>query len=257
MQKQLSELVLLLLCLSDGIPYVATVACRSESNNTTVYFWHNVCKDMWSCWLMDCQLFCPSSVPSKGCLMHSSQITFKGNEDYILGKTLSLSLFLSAARFLMTRINSHYLPAEEKVTWKTRVGCLSALHLNLFFLLFSAVLTLSHLLSSFQTEGDGTVRNRYSIIRQTGQSLERSFANFYGLRFLLSAVNLPYCDLQWVYVPSSRNIRAPVCSCECVCACARTCVAYHDDSASPNLLLAQLVVEISHWYRFDSMMWNK
>lgn len=32
-----------------------------------------------------------------------------------------------------------------------------------------------------------------------------------GLQFLLSAVNLPYCDLRWVYVPSSRTIRAPVC----------------------------------------------
>lgn len=62
-------------------------------------------------------------------------------------------------------------------------------------------------------------------------NLECSFANFYGPRFLLSAVNLPYCDLQWVYVPSSRNIRAPVCVYTCVCVCVRAsvCVAYHDD----------------------------
>ncbi len=152
--------------------------------------------------------------------MRSSQRTFKGNEDSKLGRTLSLS----AASFLMARIHSHYLSAEEKVTWKTGVGCLSALKVNIFFSLFSAILTLSHLLSSFQTEEDRTVLNRDSVIRQTGQSLGCSFANFYGLRFLLSAVNLPYCDLQWVYVPSSRNIRAPVCVCVCVHVCVCACV---------------------------------
>lgn len=106
----------------------------------------------------------------------------------------------------MTKRNSHYLSAEEKVTWKMVVGCLSVLHLKILFLLLSAILTHSHLLSSFQTEKD-----RDSVIRLIGLNLECPFANFYGLRFLLSAVNLPYCDLQWVYVPSSRNIRALVC----------------------------------------------
>lgn len=45
-----------------------------------------------------------------------------------------LSVSLSLASFLMTRINSHYLSAEEKekVTWKTRAGLLSALHLSPF-----------------------------------------------------------------------------------------------------------------------------
>lgn len=62
------------------------------------------------------------------------------------------------------------------------------------------------------------------------------------LRFLLSAVNLPYCDLQWVYVPSSRNISAPV----CVSACAPVWHIMMTDSSSPDLLLAQLMVEISH-----------
>ncbi len=34
-----------------------------------------------------------------------------------------------------------------------------------------------------------------------------------------------------------------MCVCVCMCVCVRACVAYHDD---PDLLLAQLVVEISH-----------
>lgn len=113
----------------------------------------------------------------------------------------------------MTRINSHYVSAEENVTWKNGLGCLSALDVNT---LFSAIFTLSHLRSCCQTEEDRTVLNRDPVIWQTCQSLESSFANFYGIRFLLSAVHLPYCDLQWVYVPSSRNIRATVCVYVCV-----------------------------------------
>lgn len=77
----------------------------------------------------------------------------EGNKDKKLGWTLSFS----AASFLMTRRNSHYLSAEEKVTRKMVVGCLSALHLSIFFLLLSAILTHSQLL---QTEED-----RDSVIR--------------------------------------------------------------------------------------------
>ena len=88
--------------------------------------------------------------------------------------------------------------------------CVSTTHEHLFSL-SSTILNLSPLLSSCQTEEDRTVLNIDSVKQQTAQSLDCSFANFYGLLFLLSAVNLPYCDLQWVYVPSSRNIRAPVC----------------------------------------------
>lgn len=119
-----------------------------------------------------------------------------------------LSVSLSLASFLLTRINSHYLSAEEneKFTWKTRAGRLSALHLSLFSagsLPSSPLLTCS---PSPRQRKSRQVLDRYSIIQQTVQSLDYSFANFYGLRSLLSAVNLPYCDLQWVYVPSSRDI---------------------------------------------------
>lgn len=48
------------------------------------------------------------------------------------------------------------------------------------------------------------------LLWQAGSAVSLSLLISTGLRFLLSAVNLPYCDLRWVYVPSSRTIRAPV-----------------------------------------------
>lgn len=119
MQKHLSELVLLL-CLGGRTVYVATVMRQSESNNTNVYFWHHVCEDARQRRLTDCRSFRPPSGPSKWLLDALKPNNFSREMRITNWERLSLSL--SAASFLMTRINSHYLPAEEKVTWKTKGG---------------------------------------------------------------------------------------------------------------------------------------
>lgn len=178
-------------CLNDGILYPATITCQSERNKKQ--------PQLFTLIHVAVLLYDLSSITS--IVQLSSEMRTKKNwKDFLI---------LSTASFLTTRRNSHCSPAcIGKGHMENRCGMCVPLHLNIFFLQFR-----SHLQSFFQTEEERTVLSRDSVIQPTAQSLECSFANFYGLRFLLSAVTLPYCDLQWVYVPSSRKHQS---TCLCV-----------------------------------------
>lgn len=200
MQKHLSEFVLLpmVFCLLPRLYVWAKEKTRLFTfDSMSVEILDNG-------WFMDCLW----SALSQGWLLRPSQRTLKGNEDLQLGGALSLFLSLSAASFSNDKDKLSLPVCRGKVTWKTGVGCLSALHMDVFFLL------LSHPHSSspahFLSDRGGQDKQRFWK-KRTADWSNCFFANSYGLRFLLSAVNLPYCDLQWVYVPSSRYIRAPGC----------------------------------------------
>lgn len=164
---------------------------------------------------------------------------------YLQGLSVSLSL----ASFLMTRINSHYLPAEEKekVTWKTRAGRLSALHLSLFS---TGSLPSSPLLTCSPSPRQRKSRQSLTDVLFDSRlvkvlSIPLLISTVYGLFLVLwICLTVTFNGFMCLHLETSERLI-------CVSACASVWHIMMTDSASPDLLLAQLVVEISHWYRTD------
>lgn len=160
-----------------------------------------------------------------------------------------LSVSHSLASFLMSRINSHYLSAEEKekVTWKTRAGRPSALHLSFFStgsLSSSPLLTCSPSPRQRKSWQSLTVILLYSRLVKV-LSIPLLISTVYGLSLVLwICLTVTFNGFMCLHLETSERLF-------CVSACASVWHIMMTDSASPDLLLAQLVVEISHWYRTD------
>lgn len=106
--------------------------------------------------------------------------------------------------FLRIRINSYYLHPGGKMENK---GGVTFKHCTMFF---PPVLSHPCPVPPFQSKRPGSSKQMFCSVADWSV-MSVPLRIFTSLQFLLSAVNLPYCDLRWVYVPSSRTIRAPVC----------------------------------------------
>lgn len=156
----------------------------------------------------------------------------------------------SLASFLMMRTNSHYLSAEEKekVTWNTK-GRDVCLHYT--WASFPLVLCHPHLFLPALPPPDRK-KNRLSL---TDILLHSRLVKVLSIPLLISMVyglflvlwiclTVTFNGFMCLHLETSERLF-------CVSACESVWHIMMTDSASPELLLAQLVVEISHWYRTD------